>query len=515
MFETPTLDTLIGYNLNAALPAITLGLGAMILLLVDLFLPEDRKRWTPILALCGISASLIMTLFTYNPERSDAFAGLFVGDAFTNFLNIVTLIAAFLTVVISTDYLRRTNTQHGEYYVLLLLSTTGAMFMIGANDLIVIFIALELLSIPLYVLAAFRVTDGTRNTWVLKSEESGMKYFILGAFASAFLVYGAALVYGATGSTNLTEIFAKVPEVLADTTTSGTFLLLAGAALSLVGLGFKVAAVPFHMWTPDVYDGSPTPVTAFMSVVAKIGGFAALLRLMVIGLSSFTLTTGESAVWQNTVEVIAALTLILGNVVAVSQTNIKRLLAYSSIAHAGYMLMAIAAVGGETIAPGVSNSAAQAIAVYMIAYMFTNIGAFAVVTALEKDDGTGVNLDDFIGLYNTRPGLSVAMAIFMLSLTGIPLTAGFMGKWLVFGAAVQSGLIVLAVIGVLTSVISAFYYIRLVVNMFLLGEPGKGNEAIGATMPVRAAIYASVAGVLIIGIAVPLVMNMVNMVKLL
>jgi NADH-quinone oxidoreductase subunit N len=289
---------------------------------------------------------------------------------------------------------------------------------------------------------------------------------------------------------------------------------MAGTALALVGLGFKIAVVPFHMWTPDVYEGSPTPITAFMSVVAKIGGFASLLRLMVVGLALFALVPGSAAAWQPAVQIIAALTLILGNLVAVSQTNVKRLLAYSSIAHAGYIMMAVAAVGSEVFAPGISNSAAQAMLVYLLAYMFTNMGAFAVVTALENDDGTGVNLSDFVGLYNTKPGLAVAMAIFMLSLTGIPLTGGFIGKWMVFGTAVQAGLIPLAIIGVLTSVISAFYYVRIIVNMFLLGEQGQGSPAVGSSVGLRAAIYISLAGVLISGIAVPLVLSLVNMVRL-
>jgi NADH-quinone oxidoreductase subunit N len=238
------------------------------------------------------------------------------------------------------------------------------------------------------------------------------------------------------------------------------------------------------------------------------------MRLMVVGLSAFALAEGQPAAWQNAVQLLAALTLILGNLVAVSQKNVKRLLAYSSIAHAGYIMMAVAAVGSEPLAQGVSNSAAQGVMVYLLAYMFTNIGAFGVVMALEKDDGTGVDLDDFIGLYNTKPGLAVAMAIFMLSLTGIPLTAGFLGKWLVFGAAVQAGLIPLAVIGVLTSVVSAFYYVRVIVNMFLLGDDGKGNEAAGASRWLRVTVYIAMIGVLVVGIAVPLVTNLVNGVKL-
>jgi NADH-quinone oxidoreductase subunit N len=245
-----------------------------------------------------------------------------------------------------------------------------------------------------------------------------------------------------------------------------------------------------------------------MSVAAKIGGFGALLRLMIVGLQSVTLGESTVAAWLLTVQVIAALTLILGNVVAISQTNVKRMLAYSSIAHAGYILIAVAAVGVSGVA-NIGSTAAQVAAVYLVAYMFTNLGAFGVVQALEYPDGTGTEIEDFAGLFNTKPILAVAMTIFMLSLIGIPLTGGFFGKWLVFGAAVQSNLIVLAIIGVLTSVISAFYYIRIVVNMFLRDDAA-GSPAPGATQPVTMAIYASMAGVLITGIVVPLVTNLVN-----
>jgi len=517
MFESPTLQTLTDYNIWIALPAIALAFGTMFLLVIDVFLPANRKHWTPILALVGIGISFLINLFTYNPEQTSTFGGMFVADAFTGFLNIVVLITAFISVLLSTDYLRRTETNHGEYYILLLLSATGAMFMVGANDLIVIFIGLELLSIPLYILSAFRVTDTSDRdaTFVLKSEESGMKYFILGAFSSAFLVYGSALLFGATGTTNLREIFAAVGPILESSAeNSGALLLMIGAALSLVGLGFKIAAVPFHMWTPDVYEGAPTPITAYMSVAAKVGGFAALFRLMIVGLSGLTLDAGvDPTAWQGTIQVIAAVTLILGNFVALSQTNIKRMLAYSSIAHAGYILMAVAAVGSAGLVPDIANTAAQAGLVYLLAYAFTNLGAFAVILALENNDGTGTELSDFNGLYNSRPMLALAMALFMFSLTGIPLTAGFMGKWLVFSAAVQAGLIPLTIIGVLTSVVSAFYYVRVIVNMFLLTED-EGSPAVGETAPVRYAVYASMAGVLIVGIAVPLVTNLVNMVSL-
>lgn len=527
MFEAPTLDTLLGFNLDIALPAIWLVSSVLILLLVDLFISEERKHWTPRLAMLSVAISFALTLFYYSPEETSAFGGMFIADGFTGFLNIVALGTAFITILLSQDYLKNANIAHGEFYTLLLLSTAGVMFMIGANNLLIIFVALELLSIPLYLLAAFRATnpdyisqksaleqEGTVELSILKSEESGMKYFILGAFASAFLVYGGALIYGATGTLQLDEIASVIAKTSSSETTV-IFLLLAGTAMSIVGLGFKVAAVPFHMWTPDVYEGAPTPVTAFMSVAAKIGGFAALFRLMIVGLSQLTVGDGNAAAWLVTIQVLAAATLIIGNLIAISQSNIKRMLAYSSIAHAGYILIALAAIGMSPLAADKTtliNSAAQAAAIYLLAYMFTNLGAFAVVQALENADGTGTEINDFAGLFRSKPLIAIAMAIFMLSLTGIPLTGGFFGKWLIFNAAVQADLIILVVIGVLTSVISAFYYMRVVVKMFL-DVDAEGSDAPGATRSVTLAIYASMAGVLITGIAIPIVANLVEFIK--
>jgi len=511
MFDTPTIaDFLANSNLASTLPGVLLVFGTLILVLIDLFLPEERKNWTPIAACIGIGVSFVINLFVYSPAEGEQVAlyGMFVADAFTGFLNAVILVATLISILLSWDYLNRAGIHRGEFYVLALISSAGAMFMVGANDLVVVFVALELLSIPLYIMAAFRSINRDGSELALKSEESGMKYFILGAFSSAFLVYGAALIYGATGTTSIPEIFT-IAGSLVGSVSSATFYLLVGTALLFVGLGFKVAVVPFHMWTPDVYEGAPTPVTAFMSVTAKIGGFAALLRVLVTGLSVFALTEGDAAAWQTTLSGVAILTLILGNFVAISQTNMKRLLAYSSIAHAGYILIAVAASGTA----GVADSATQGALVYMLAYMFTNLGAFAVVMALENEDGSGVNLDDLAGLSKSRPMLAMAMAVFMLSLTGIPLTAGFVGKLLVFSAAVQAGLIGLAVIGVLTSVASAFYYMRVVVNMYLR-EDSEGATPALETRYVKWAINISLAGVMIFGIFYPLALNLVSMVSI-
>ncbi len=471
-------------NIGVALPGIIVALWAVILLVIDLFV--KRKEITAGLAIAGLAVALVATILTFNSNQT-AFLGMFVNDAFSSFMSIVILFTSALSILLSIDYLKRTGIERGEFYVLLLFTTAGAMFMAGANDLIAVFVSLELLSIPLYVLAAFRAPN-------LKSEEAGMKYFILGAFASAFFVYGAALIYGATGTTNLPQIFAAIGNALAGQG-QATLLLLLGSGLILVGLGFKVAVVPFHMWTPDVYEGAPTPITAYMSVAAKAGGFAALLRIMIVALPALTVNGQSLAAWQNTVELIAAATLIVGNFIAISQTNIKRLLAYSSIAHAGYIMMAVAAAG----TPGMGDQAGRAALIYLIAYMFTNLGAFAIAISLEKDDGTGTNLDDFKGLSKSRPILAAMMAIFMLSLTGIPLTGGFMGKWFVFSATLSAGLVPLAVLGVLTSIVSAFYYVRVIVNMYF--ADGDGDPASAATHYVTWAAYIAFAGTLLIGVA--------------
>ncbi len=498
MFEVPVLADL---NLGVTLPSVFLALYATVLLAVDIFIPSEHKIRTAWLALAGIVVSFVLNLMTYNTVDS-AFFGMFTADPFSAFLNIISLVTAFISILLSVDYLKRAGIERGEFYPLILFTTTGIMFMGHANDLIVIFVGLELLSIPLYVMAALRYPD-------LKSEESGIKYFILGAFASAFFVYGSALIYGATGTTNLPEIFQSVSVITATEGNSSMMILLMGAGLAIVGLGFKVAAVPFHMWTPDVYEGAPTPVTAFMSVGAKIGGFAALLRILIVGLPMLVILDGQTtAAWQQTIALIAAATLIIGNLVAIAQTNIKRMLAYSSIAHAGYVLMAIAAAG--TL--GIGDKAAQSAVVYLMSYMFTNLGAFAVALAIEKNDGTGTNISDFVGLGKSKPALALMMTVFMLSLTGIPLTSGFIGKWMVFQATMESGLVGLAIVGVVTSVASAFYYVRIIVNMFL--KDGEGDPAAGATQYVNWAVYVSFAGTVLLGIFPFLMLNLANPITL-
>ena len=491
MIDIPTLESL---NLGVTLPALSLILGAIVLLLIDVFLPARRKHLTGWLALLGVLISLIITVANVD-QTGQAFGGMFNADRFTAFVNVVVLLTAGIGILLAMDYLRRTDMDRTDYYFLLLFSTSGMMLMAAANDLIVIFIALELLSIPLYVLSGFRRPD-------VKSEESAMKYFLLGAFSSGFLVFGIALIYGATGTTALPGVWAGVSAIV-ESGSHSAVLLVVGASLILVALGFKVAAVPFHMWTPDVYEGAPTPVTAFMSVGAKAGGFAAMLRVLVVGLPTLMIASATAAAWVDAVAFLAVLTMIMGNVVAIMQTNLKRMLAYSSIAHAGYILMAVAAAGH----PNVAEQGVQAALIYLLTYAFTNLGAFAVIIAVERNDGTGIDIDDLRGLARQRPWLALLMAYFMLSLTGIPLTAGFVGKWYVFWASISAGQNLVAVIGVLTSVVGAFYYVRVIVRMFL--EEGDASTYV-ARLPrtLSASVIVAALGVLILGVLPFLVSEM-------
>jgi len=441
-------------DISTILPTVLLVAWACALLLVDLFIPRGRKGWTAFLAAVGLAGALGVTLAQAGQELF-AFSGMVVLDGFSSFLNVVFLASGLLAIAIAYGYLKRMGLERGEYYILMLFSISGMLLMAQAADLIVTFLALELLSIPLYVLAAFARPRAD-------SEEAGIKYFLLGAFATGFVVYGITLVFGATGATALSGIAAAVA--------AGTFtryLLLIGAALILVGFSFKVAAVPFHMWTPDVYQGAPTSVTGFMAVGAKTAGFAALLRIFVTALPSLDVDL-VPVLWG-----LAALTMVVGNVVAISQTNIKRLLAYSSIAHAGYILMAFVAFGNPKVAPDAVASALF----YLVTYAITSFGAWAAVIALEKPDGKGLEITDFAGLGRTRPLLAAALTVFMLSLTGMPPTLGLVGKFYLFRTAIQGGFIGLAIIGVLTSLVSAYYYLRVVVMMYMReGDPETAHE---------------------------------------
>jgi len=441
-------------DLLSLLPFIVLVSWACLLLLVDLFIPRERKGWTALLAATGLVAALGASIPQIGKQTA-AFNGMVVQDGFSTFISILLLASGLVGVALAYDYLKRMQIERGEYYVLMLFAISGMMLMATAADLIMVFLALELLSIPLYVLAGFARPRPD-------SEEAALKYFLLGAFSAGFMVYGIALVFGATGTTALDGVVQSTASGAANLT-----LLSVGAGLILIGLGFKVAAVPFHMWTPDVYQGAPSAVTAFMSVGAKIGGFAALLRVFVLAFPSLSADL-TPIFW-----VLAALTMALGNLLAVAQTNIKRMLAYSSIAHAGYILMALVPFGQKDVIAGAVASALF----YLLAYAFTNFGAWAVVIALEKAEGKGLELDDYAGLGSKYPALAAAMAIFMLSFTGVPPTLGFLGKFFLFSEVLKGGFVGLAIVGVLTSLISAYYYLRVVVVMYMRdGEPVARRE---------------------------------------
>jgi NADH-quinone oxidoreductase subunit N len=461
-------------SLLTILPVLIVAGWASLLLLIDLFVPKQRSWITPFLAALGLIAAVIALLSQFGHETS-AFAGMIIIDGFASLLQLLFLVLGLMAIAQAYDYLRRREIARGEYYVLLMFSLCGMMLMASAGDLIVVFVSLELLSIPLYVLAGFARPKAD-------SEESAMKYFLLGAFASGFVVYGIALIFGVTGTTQLSGIFESLRAA-----STMPMLALLGGGMIIVGLGFKVAAVPFHMWTPDVYQGAPTSVTAFMSVGAKAGGFAALLRILVAAFPEAAAAWGPLTMW------IAALTMAWGNVAAIAQKNIKRMLAYSSIAHAGYIFMALPAAA----VPGVAPEALRGALFYLLAYGITNLGAWGVVLALEKTEGTGLEIEDYAGLGTKYPALALAMMVFMLSLTGVPPTVGFMGKFYLFRAAIDADLLWLAIVGVITSLISAYYYLRVIVVMYMQeGSPESRSEILLTTTVILSAVATVIFGLL-------------------
>ena len=436
-------------DLLSILPIVVLVAWASVLLLLDVFSQRLAKA-TAFLAALGLAVSLSLSLVLQGGQGYSGFNGMVIADDFAVFLNALFLGSGLVAIALANGYLKRMGLDRGEFYVLLLYSISGMLLMAAAADLIVVFLALELLSIPLYVLAGFARPKAD-------SEESALKYFLLGAFAGGFVVYGIALAFGATGTTSLNGILGTIASGTADLS-----LLSIGAGLILVGLGFKVAVVPFQMWTPDVYQGAPTVVTAFMAVGAKAAGFAALLRIFV-GVLPILAEELTPVFWA-----LAALTMFVGNIIAIAQSNIKRMLAYSSIAHAGYILMALVPFGQPKVA---TDSAASAL-FYLIAYALTNFGAWAVVIALEKAEDKGLDIEDYAGLGKKYPALSAAMVVFMLSFTGVPPTLGFLGKFFLFRTVLEGGFVGLAIIGVLTSLVSAYYYLRILVIMYMKeGDP--------------------------------------------
>jgi len=445
---------------------------ALVLMLVDLWIPKGRKGIVALLSAVGLVVAMGCTLLLAG-QKMTAFNGMVAVDGFSLALDMLFLVSGLAAIALAYNWLKRTQLERAEYYTLLLFSISGMMLMAHAYDLIIVFLALELLSIPLYILAGFYRDRA-------ESEEASLKYFLLGAFAGGFVLYGIAMVFGATARTDLPGIFEVMQSGKGNPVLFGV-----GAALILVGLGFKVAAFPFHKWVPDVYQGAPSPVTAFMSVAVKAAGFAALLRVFVTAFPSLAPQL-TPVLW-----VLSALTMTAGNVMAIAQTNIKRLLAYSSISNAGYLLMAFVTIGN----PKVLADSVASMLFFLVAYGFTSLGAWAVVVALEQAEGKGLELNDFSGLGRKYPWLALAMMVFMLSFTGVPVTLGFWGKFYLFRTAVMGGQLELALIGLVTSLISAYYYLRVVVVMYMRpGEPQvQGDRWVRLTAVVAALVVVGLA----------------------
>jgi NADH-quinone oxidoreductase subunit N len=436
-------------DLIALMPVIIVIAWGVLLLVVDLYIPRERKSITALLAALGFAAALGVNL-ALSGRSEIAFNGMIVLDGFAVFANTVILCSGIAGIALASDFLKRMGLERGEYFSLMMFSTGGMLLLVQAYDMIIVFLAIELLSIPLYVMAGLARPRP-------ESEESALKYFLLGTFSSGFLLYGIALIYGATAHTNLVEIAVAAAEPAHLT------LLLVGAALILVGLGFKLSVVPFHMWTPDVYEGAPSPVTGWMAVSVKVAGLAALLRIFVMVFPTLSFKLSPILL------VLAALTMIIGNLLAVVQKNIKRMLAYSSIANVGYLLMAFVPYAN----PQIASDAVAATLFYLVGYAFTSFAAWSLVVAAEKSEGRGLNIEDYAGLGRKYPLLGLAMVIAMLSFIGVPPTLGFWGKFYIFRATIEAGNIGLAVVGLLTSLLSAYYYLRVVVVMYM--KQGEGE----------------------------------------
>jgi NADH-quinone oxidoreductase subunit N len=447
------------------LPELVLTAGALVVLIVDVLTPRNGRvlAWATMIVLGATLASLAPFGATHQEV-----AHLIAVDRFALFFKVLFLVAAMITVLMSVRYLDIEGASPGEYYFLVLCATLGMMIMAGGIDLITIFIGLETMAVSFYVLTGFIKPNQ-------RSNEAAVKYFLLGAFSLGILLYGKSLMYGLSGTTNLRQMtFAGL---------QGDLRLVLAVILIVAGVGFKIAAVPFHMWAPDVYEGAPTPITAFLSVGSKAASFAMLLRIFREGLLV------ADASWRPLFEVVAIVTMTFGNLAALTQTNVKRMLAYSSIAHAGYVLIGVVAGTPRGVA---------AMLIYLLVYSFMQLGAFTVVVLLRRRDIVGDELKDFSGLSFRSPFAAFAMLVFMLSLGGIPPTAGFMGKFWLFGAAVDAGYYGLAVVGVLNSAISLYYYARIVVFMYVKKEE-IGSDPV-ATPSLVAALAVAVAATIVLGI---------------
>ncbi len=466
-------------DLQGVLPALVLAIGALVLLTSEVFLrtgaerhpgaqgrseppPAPDRRYQAWLAAVFAGLAFWAAVAQMGDPAASLFSGSAVADGFGRVIAAVVCVALLLSCLVAASYLEALRATRGEFYALALFSASGMCLLGQATDLIVIFIALEVMSLAVYCLSAY-LRRGNRPA------EAAFKYFVLGSFASAIFLYGAALAYGATGSTRLSDVAGAVKLAASGAAPSGTTtLLFAAAALLSAGFAFKVAAVPFHMWVPDVYDGAPAPVTGFMAAAVKVAAFATLVRILVGGFGDPSAALGRHG-WQTLIAWLAALTMVVGNLLAIPQRSVKRMLAYSSIAHAGYLLVAVAAMAAAQPRP----DALEGLLFYLAAYGATVIGAFGVVALIERKEalaGGGDDLSAWAGLSERHPALAAAMTLFMVSLAGIPPAAGFMAKVTVFRAAVAADLVALAVVGVLTSVAGLYYYLRVVVYVYMIPQ---------------------------------------------
>jgi NADH-quinone oxidoreductase subunit N len=453
-------------DIGPVIPEITMTAIALIVLLADLLI--KKKEVLAIFSIVGVAA----VAYTLAGSSGVTFGGMFISDGYSTFFKIIFLVNVILSVLISIKYIVIEKVNFGEYYSLILFSTVGMMIMASAGDLIVLYLGLELMALSTYVLAGF-----IRHN--IRSNEAALKYFLLGAFSSAFLLYGVSIIYGLTGTTDIKAISLFISEK----GLAGNPSLLLSVMFFTVAFGFKIAAAPFHMWAPDVYEGAPTSVTAFMSVGPKAAGFAVLGRVFMVAFASITVD------WAAILIPISILTMGVGNIVALSQTNIKRMLAYSSIAHAGYALLGIIAANNEGLASMMN---------YLMIYAFMNIGAFAVIIMLRSEGFKGEDITDYEGLAKTHPLASALMLIFMFSLTGIPPTAGFIGKLYIFMSAINAGYTWLVIVAVIFSAISAYFYLRIVMYMYMK-EP-KATVSLSTSPATGIALAVTVIAVLVIGV---------------
>jgi NADH-quinone oxidoreductase subunit N len=462
-------------DLRPLAPAILVAVTGVVVLLAQALTPRGKQAPVFSLSLAGLIAALAAVwLLATGGARGALLANAVTADSFSLFLQALLLAIGVAVVLLSPSYLRANHLPAGEYYALLLFSMVGMLGLVSSLELVSIFVALEIMSIAIYGMAGLQ-----RDR--MESQESALKYFVTGAFSSAFFLYGVALLYGVSGSTSLEQVARQ----LAMLPPGGTKLAVLGVAMLVVGFGFKVASVPFHMWVPDVYEGAPTTVTALMSAGVKAAAFGALLRVFGTALPAL------ADAWRPILAVLAIVTMVVGNLAALAQGNVKRMLAYSSVAHAGYVLTALVA------APGLAG---EAVLFYLVAYAAVNLGAFGVMAALCRDGREPLSVGDFAGLAERRPALAAAFTVFLVSLTGIPVTAGFVGKFYLFNAAVAAGWVSLALVGVLMSVVSAYYYLRVVVAMYMR-EPSSSEDAWASVSPASAlALAASAAVTLLLGV---------------